>query len=187
MLVNNVGTVHARDSFLTVTDHQWLEMFELNFFSAVRAARAALPAMVSAGGGAVINISSVGARVADPIHIDYCASKAAMTSFTKALSEEFATQGVRINTISPGPVLTTLWSGPNDGDDESFAVRFADKIGVTSEEFLGDAGATLIGTSAGRWGTASEIADLVAFLVSDRAAFITGSDYVIDGGFMKTV
>ena len=94
-------------------------MFDLTFFSAVRASRAALPYLLAAGGGAIVNISSINARLPFPMVVDYSAAKAALTNLTKALSEEFAPRGVRVNAVAPGPVRTPFWTDPGGFADAS--------------------------------------------------------------------
>jgi len=108
ILVNNVGGLTARlGGFLALTDEDWYGAVNLNLMTAVRASRAALPSLMERQ-GSIINISSINARLPQPPVIDYAASKAAMTNLGKALAEEFGPQGVRVNTISPGPVRTAL-------------------------------------------------------------------------------
>ena len=104
MLVNNVGAVTPRlDGFLTVTDEQWIDSLKLEFMAAVRTTRAALPQMLEAGQGAIVNTCSVNAFLPDPAVIDYSAAKAALANFSKALSKEVGPRGIRVNTVSPGP------------------------------------------------------------------------------------
>ncbi|MDQ1633504.1 MAG: hypothetical protein QOJ32_313, partial [Frankiaceae bacterium] len=105
VLVNNVGAVTPRlDGFLAVTDEQWEATFNLTFMSAMRTTRAVLPGMLAAGRGAIVTISSVNSVLPDPTVIDYCAAKAAIANFSKALSKEVGPRGIRVNAISPGPV-----------------------------------------------------------------------------------
>jgi len=118
VVVNNVGAVALRlEGFASVTDDQWLSSLNLNFMVAVRTMRAALPLLGRrSGGGAIVTVSSVNAFLPDPGIIDYCAAKAALTNFSKALSKELGPRGIRVNTVSPGPVETALWLGPDGGD-----------------------------------------------------------------------
>ncbi len=112
VLVNNVGAVTPRpDGFLSVTDDQWLQSLTLGFMAAVRTTRAALPGMLDAGRGAIVTTCSVNAFLPDPAVIDYSAAKAALANFSKALSKEVGPRGIRVNTVSPGPVSTGLWLG----------------------------------------------------------------------------
>lgn len=112
VLVNNVGTAPTRTGgFLTVTDEEWRRTLDLNLLAAVRVTRAALPLMLAAGRGSVVTIASVNATLPDPLVIDYSAGKAALVAFSKALSKEVGPKGIRVNTVSPGPVETDLWLG----------------------------------------------------------------------------
>lgn len=114
IVVNNVGAVHPRFGGLSVvSDDDWTTALTINFLAAVRTTRAALPHLVDRGGGSIVTISSVNAFLPDPTIIDYCAAKAALSNFSKALSKEVGGQGIRVNTVSPGPVATELWLGDN--------------------------------------------------------------------------
>ena len=93
-------------------DDDWRDMLEFNLLTAVRACRAAIPAMLERGGGAIVNISSVHGRQPSAVNVDYGAAKAAMINLTKALSEEFGPQGIRVNGVCPGPVKTPWWTEP---------------------------------------------------------------------------
>ncbi|HEY5880336.1 MAG TPA: SDR family NAD(P)-dependent oxidoreductase, partial [Nakamurella sp.] len=112
VLVNNVGAATPRlNGFLTVTDEQWLTALTLNLMAAVRTTRAVLPTMLAAGHGSIVSTGSVNAFLPDPTVIDYSAAKAALTNLSKALSKEVGPKGIRVNTVSPGPVETDLWLG----------------------------------------------------------------------------
>lgn len=179
VLVNNVGSAPARTTgFLDVTDEDWQRTLDLNLFSAVRATRAALPLMLAAGTGSVITIGSVNATLPDPMVIDYSAGKAALVAFSKALSKEVGARGIRVNTVSPGPVETDLWLG---GDGVAATVSQA--AGLTREDVVAQAAGS---TVTGRFSQPSEVADLVLFLAGDHSRNITGSNFTIDGGFIPT-
>src|SRR5579863_2958538 len=112
ILVNNVGAAPARPGgFGQISDEDWLASLTLNLMAAVRTTRAALRVMLAAGKGAIVNISSVNAFLPDPGVMDYSAAKAALANFSKSLSKEAGPHGIRINTVSPGPVATDLWLG----------------------------------------------------------------------------
>ena len=112
ILVNNVGSAPARTGgFLAITDEDWQVSITLNLMAAVRTTRAVLPLMLAAGRGAIVSICSVNARLPDPAVMDYSAAKAGLASFSKALSKEVGPHGIRVNTVSPGPVATDLWLG----------------------------------------------------------------------------
>ncbi|MCI3278001.1 SDR family NAD(P)-dependent oxidoreductase [Streptomyces cylindrosporus] len=179
VLVNNVGTAPARTGgFLSVTDEEWRRTVDLNLLAAVRVTRAALPTMLAAGRGSVITVASVNATLPDPLVIDYSAGKAALVAFSKALSKEVGPRGIRVNTVSPGPVETELWLG---GGGVAQTVSAA--AGITPDEVVAQARGAMV---TGRFSTPAEIAEAVLFLAGDRAANITGSDVVVDGGFIPT-
>ncbi len=109
ILVNNVGSAPARPGgFLSITDEDWLATINLDLMAAVRATRSALPAMLAAGAGTITTICSVNARLPDPAVLDYSAAKAGLAAFCKGLSKEVGPKGIRVNTVSPGPVATDL-------------------------------------------------------------------------------
>ena len=179
-LVNNVGQADARSSFLDVTDAQWEQGFAVNVLSAVRLTRALLPALLRSG-GAIVNVSSVNARLPFPMVVDYSAHKAALTNLTTALSEEFAPQGVRVNAVSPGPVRTPGWT-----DEGRIADGIAAATGSTRDQVLDEGVPASMGIALGRMGQADEVAAAVAFLLGPDARWITGTDLVVDGGTIKT-
>ncbi|WP_280238402.1 SDR family oxidoreductase [Nocardia abscessus] len=181
LLVNNVaGTSKPAGGFGQLDDDAWLYTFDLTFMSAVRATRAALPSLLDRR-GSVVNISSVNAKLAQPRLIAQSAAKAALSNLGKSLAEEFGGRGLRVNTISPGPVWTDVWTSP-DGPGDVLA-RQAD---IAREDFAAKL-PTAVGVSTGRFTEPQEIAALVVFLASGRVANMSGSELVIDGGMMKTV
>ena len=180
ILVNNVGAVRPRTGgFLSVTDDDWLEALTINFLTAVRTTRAALPHLIDRGSSAIVTVNSVNARLPDPLVIDYSAAKAALANFSKSLSKEVATHGVRVTTVSPGPVATGLWLGPGGVAATVARAAGGDPEGVAHSA----AGAS----ATGRFTEPEEVADLVLLLASDRAANITGADFAIDGGLITTL
>jgi NAD(P)-dependent dehydrogenase (short-subunit alcohol dehydrogenase family) len=183
ILVNNVGATTIRlDGFLAITDEQWAAGYTLNFLAALRSMRAAIPRMIARGGGNVVTIASVNAFLPDPAVIDYSAAKAAVWNLSKSLSKEFGPQNLRFNSISPGPVETDLWLG-----EHGVAQTVATSTGVDFETAKATVVASQGGFSTGRFTTPDEVADLVLLLASNRAGNVTGADFLIDGGLVKTL
>ncbi len=181
ILVNNVGGLTARlGGFLALTDEDWYGAVNLNLMTAVRASRAALPSLMERQ-GSIINISSINARLPQPPVIDYAASKAAMTNLGKALAEEFGPQGVRVNTISPGPVRTPLWES-----DSGFGHALAGAMAGGDHAGFLEGFPAMAGMTVGRFTEAAEVAALALLLASGQSGSVTGSDWVIDGGMLKS-
>ncbi|GAA3228310.1 SDR family oxidoreductase [Actinocorallia longicatena] len=179
ILVNNVGAAPVRlGGFASIGDADWSRSFELNVLTAVRATRAVFPLMLAAGRGSVVTVGSINARLPDPVVLDYSVGKAALVAFSKGLSKELGPHGVRVNTVSPGPVETDLWLG-GGGVAETLSAG----SGLEPADVVAQARAE---AATGRFSTPEEVADAVLFLVSDRAANITGSDLVLDGGYLPT-
>ena len=179
ILVNNVGGAPPRTAgFLAITDADWLASININLMAAVRATRSALPSMLAAGKGAIVNVCSVNSVLSDPAVMDYSAAKAALASFSKALSKEVGPKGVRVNTVSPGPVATDLWLG-SDG----VASRVGSATGARPEDVANSAARDMV---TGRFSRPDEVADLVLLLASDVTANVTGADIRIDGGLVPT-
>ncbi|WP_022877365.1 SDR family NAD(P)-dependent oxidoreductase [Microbacterium sp. B19] len=183
ILVNNVGAVTLRtDGFLAISDEEWLATITLSFLAAVRTTRAAIPLLIERGGGNVVTIGSVNAFLPDPGVIDYSAAKAAVWNLSKSLSKEYGAEHIRFNTISPGPVATQLWLG-----DNGVAATAARNMGVDFATARDRVVASQGGFSTGRFTQPSEVADLALLLASDRAGNVTGADFLIDGGLVKTL
>jgi NAD(P)-dependent dehydrogenase (short-subunit alcohol dehydrogenase family) len=180
VLVNNVGAVRPHlDGFLSLTDADFEAALQLNFFAALRATRAAVADMAPRREGTIVNVGSVNAFFhPDGAVIDYGAAKAALLNLSKALSQELGPQGIRITSVAPGPVATDLWLGEGG---------VADVIGSAT-----GAGADAIrdqataGMPTGRFTTPREVATIVTLLASPRTANVTGADWLIDGGLIKT-
>jgi NAD(P)-dependent dehydrogenase (short-subunit alcohol dehydrogenase family) len=183
VLVNNLGAVKMRlQGFLGTSDEEFEQSMQVNFFAAVRATRAALPGMVKQGRGAIVNVASVNAFFEpDAGVLDYGAAKAALVNFTKSLAMEFGPKGIHVNAVSPGPVSTDLWLG-KDG----VAATVAKMSGTTPDEARKAVVASLGGFATGRFTTPEEVATLVVLLASEKTANVTGANYVIDGGLIKT-
>jgi NAD(P)-dependent dehydrogenase (short-subunit alcohol dehydrogenase family) len=151
----------------------------VNFLAAMRTTRAALPAMLAVGHGVIVNTGSVNSYLPDPAVMDYSAAKAALANFAKALSKEVGPHGIRVNSVSPGPVATDLWLGT-----AGVAATVSAATGIDPTDVAGQAASQMV---TGRFTTPAEVADLVLFLASERAANITGANFAIDGGLVQTL
>jgi NAD(P)-dependent dehydrogenase (short-subunit alcohol dehydrogenase family) len=181
VLVNNVGAVHLRlEGFLSVSDEDFAASFQLNFFAAIRAIRAAVPAMLEQREGAIVDVASVNAFFhRDGLVIDYGAAKAGLLNAAKALSQELGPKGIRINSVSPGPVATDLWLGA-----QGVAATVGEATGSDPDAVRAQVTA---GMATGRFTTPDEVAAIVVMLASPTTANVTGANYVIDGGLVKTM
>jgi NAD(P)-dependent dehydrogenase (short-subunit alcohol dehydrogenase family) len=181
VLVNNVGAAHVRlDGFLSLGDGEFEDSLNLNFFAALRATRAAIEDMRTRSDGVVVNVASVNSFFQpDGGVIDYGAAKAALVNLAKALSQELGPSGVRVNSVSPGPVATDLWLG-----DHGVAQTVGGATGEGADAVRDQMAASM---PTGRFTAPEEVAAIVALLASPRAANVTGANWVIDGGLVKTV
>jgi len=181
ILINNVGGSSAPGGgVLKLGDEDWQRTIDANLFAAVRLDRALLPGMLKRRAGIIIHISSIQRRL--PLFdatLAYAAAKTALTTYSKGLSKEVGPQGVRVNTVAPGFIETPA--------AHRLIVRLAEKAGTDENAAREGLMSSLGGIPIGRPGRPAEVAELVAFLVSDRAASIHGSEYVIDGGTVPAV
>jgi NAD(P)-dependent dehydrogenase (short-subunit alcohol dehydrogenase family) len=180
VLVHMLGGSSApAGGFAALGDAEWARELDLNLMPAVRLDRALLPAMVAQGSGVVIHVTSIQRALPLPeATTAYAAAKAALSTYSKSLSKEVSPKGVRVVRVSPGWIETEA------------SVRLAERIAKDAGGDL-DHGrqvimASLGGIPIGRPSKPEEVAGLIAFLASDRAATITGAEYVIDGGTIPT-
>ena len=183
VLVNNIGGLRIRlDGFLSTTDDDFQWALDMNFFTMLRASRATLPTMVRQHSGAIVNVASIHSLFQpDGSTIDYGVAKAAVVNLTKALAQEFGSQGIRVNAVSPGPVSTDLWLGESGVAETVAKVRGTDAC-TAQDSIIASMG----GIATGRFTTPEEVANLVVLLASPRTANVTGVNYCIDGGLIKT-
>jgi NAD(P)-dependent dehydrogenase (short-subunit alcohol dehydrogenase family) len=172
-LVNNVGAARIHfQGFASTTDADWQWAFDLNFFSAVRGVRAALPHLVERR-GAIVNVSSVNGRIPAIEAPEYSATKAALNNLSRSLALEFAPMGVRVNVVSPGAVLTDMQTGPG-----GFAEQLTAVAGTSTDDYVASVEKEV---PLGRWAAPSEVATMVVMLLSERLGYVTGADVAIDG------
>jgi NAD(P)-dependent dehydrogenase (short-subunit alcohol dehydrogenase family) len=174
IIVNNAGaTTPHPGGVLDIDDAEWIKDLDINFLAAVRLNAALLPALYARGKGSIINVSSAVTMSPPSPMLHYATAKAALATYTTGLAAEAGPRGVRVNTITPGNVVSP-------GAD---AVRRAiiDTVGADSPEAGG------VAIPLGRQGEPSDIAEAIAFLASDRAAWITASNLVVDGGQIQTL
>jgi NAD(P)-dependent dehydrogenase (short-subunit alcohol dehydrogenase family) len=176
ILVNSVGgSSGPSGGVLALTDDDWQDEINLNLFAAVRLDRAFVPGMLEQRSGVIVHISSIQRRL--PLFeatLAYAAAKAALTTYSKGLSKEVGPKGIRVNTVAPGFIETAA--------AHRLIVRLAEKDRIDEGAARQGLMDSLGGIPIGRPGRPEEVAELVAFLVSDRAASIHGSEYAIDGG-----
>ena len=169
ILVNNAGAAAAKlPGIEAISDDDWLESLMINFMSAVRVTKPLLNALRQSGSGAIVNVSSGGVIPFHGFMAHYGAAKAALNSYTKSLAKELAPAGVRVNIVTPGAIITP-------GGDEG-RKGLAAAFGITVEQLFKSI------PLEGRAGTAQEMAEMIAFLVSDRASYVTGHNHFVTGG-----
>src|SRR6266540_6264300 len=172
-LVNNVG-IARQAKFEELPDEEWDEYWQLNVMSYIRAIRAALPAFRARGGGAIVNVSSTAGKRPSTGMPHYSVTKAAVLSLSRLVADLYASEGIRCNAVAPGPTATEAWLGEGglaeqQGDRDEVLARVA------------------AGRPIGRLAEPQEIAWVIAFLCSDRASYVTGAAWSVDGGTVPII
>ncbi|WEZ86015.1 SDR family oxidoreductase (plasmid) [Rhizobium sp. 32-5/1] len=180
ILVNVLGGSSAPSGgFAALTDAEWEKEFNLNFFPAVRLDRALIPGMIAQGSGVVIHVTSIQRNLPLPeATTGYASAKGALNTYSKSISKEVSPKGVRVVRVSPGWIA--------DPGANGLALRIAKEAGIEYEAAVQVIMNSLGGIPLGRPAKPEEVADLIAFLASDRAASVTGTEHVIDGGTVPT-
>jgi 3-oxoacyl-[acyl-carrier protein] reductase len=178
VLVNNAGTMR-NVALADLTDDDWREQHELHVMAPMRLMRLAAPHMARQGWGRIVNVTSSSGKRPSQSNVAYAASKAGQLSVSRAFADAYAAQGVLVNAVAPGPVGTGLWL-----DEGGLADQAAATQGVAREEALA---ATEGKIPLGRLGTPEEIADVVAFLCSERAGNVAGAAWSADGGSVNVI
>jgi len=174
------GSTTPGGGFLALTDEHWLSELNLNLLATVRLDRLLIPQMIERGSGAVVHVTSIQSVLPLPdATTAYASAKAALRTYSKSISKELGPKGVRVNVVSPGWIMT-------DGTD-IFLKRIQDANGGTLEDARQLVLAGLGGISIDRGAEPYEVAEAIAFLASDRASSIHGSELVVDGGTVPTV
>jgi len=181
ILIHNVGGTSApAGGFAALADEQWQRELDLNLLAAVRLDRELLPAMLKQRSGVIVHVTSIQRLL--PLHdatLGYAAAKAALATYSKGLANEVGPKGVRVLAVAPGFTETTA--------ARALILRLAEEHSVDENTARQQLMASLGGIPIGRPNQPEEVAELIAFLVSDRAASIHGTEYVIDGGTVPTV
>lgn len=174
------GSAAPGGGFVALTDAHWLAELNLNLLAAVRLDRLLIPQMIERGSGAVVHVTSIQSVLPLPeATTAYAAAKAALRTYSKSVSKELGPKGVRVNAVSPGWIMTE--------SSEHLLKRLQAANGGTIEDARQLVLNSLGGISIGRAADPHEVADLIAYLASDRAAAIHGAEFVIDGGTIPTV
>ena len=178
ILVNNVGFAEIRP-FDELTDDDWEQLWQLNVMSYVRAIQAVLPGMRERGFGRIVNVSSTAGKRPSTGMPDYSVTKAAVLSLSRLIADLYAKDGILCNAVTPGPTASQAWLA-----DGGLADQTASRSGKSRDEVLADVGK---GRPLGRLADPEEIASVIVFLCSDRAHYVTGAAWSVDGGTVPII
>jgi 3-oxoacyl-[acyl-carrier protein] reductase len=179
VLVNNAGAARWRD-LDDVPDEDWRAQYELNVLAPLRAMRAAAPAMVERGWGRIVNVCSTAGKRPSAAMPEYSVAKSAELSLSRLFADRYASSGVLVNAICPGPVEAELWMEPGGLLDQSRELSGAG----SREEALEAAGSK---RPIGRLAEVGEIASAIVFLCSERASYVSGAAWSVDGGTVQVI
>jgi 3-oxoacyl-[acyl-carrier protein] reductase len=179
VLVNNAGTARWRD-LDDVPDSDWQSAWELNVMASLRAIKAAAPGMRERGWGRIVNVSSTAAKRPSRYMPEYSVAKAAQLSLSRLYADRLAPDGVLVNAVCPGPTKSELWVAEGGLADQSAALSGVDG----RDEALAKAGA---GRPIGRLAEVEEIAAAIVFLCSERASYVSGAAWSVDGGTVQVI
>ncbi|MGH4001445.1 MAG: oxidoreductase [Pseudonocardiaceae bacterium] len=178
VLVNNAGSASAPSSTLNRSDESWLADLEMNLLSAVRLDRALVPGMVERGSGVVVHISSIASQLPQRTESSYAAAKAALNAYSRELATEVGAHGVRVVCVLPGFVITE--------GATAHLNQMAQNQGTTTADVAQQI-VDHLNVPMGRPGDPEDVAEMIAFLASDRAKWLTGAQFRVDGGIIPTV
>ncbi len=176
ILVNNAGTSFVR-GLDELTDEDWQAQWNLHVMAPMRLMRCAAPRMAKAGGGRIVNVTSSSGKRPSLTNAAYSVTKAAQLSLSRVFADRHAADGVLVNAVTPGATASELWMA-----DGGLADQTAEAKGITRDEAI-DAQAAKV--PLGRFAEPGEIADVIAFLASPQASYVTGASWVVDGGMLQ--
>lgn len=179
VLVNNAGVARWRP-LDEISDDDWRQQFEINVMAPLRAMRAAVPAMAERGWGRVVNVCSTAGKRPSTWTPDYSAAKAAELSLSRWFADRYASEGVLINAVSPGPARSEMWTEPGGLADQAMRITGAE----SAEAAMQSAGAS---RPIGRLAEPDEIASVIVFLCSEKASYVAGSAWAVDGGTVPVI
>ena len=176
VLINNVGAILKLVNFFELTDQDWEDSFQINLMSAVRLTRLCIPSLKQSACARVINISSIAAASPQEVFPHYSAMKAGLSNFTVSLAQTLAPDQIRVNSISPGPVWSKSW------EDVAREQSNGSSLEQTRKEIMEQTGKTI---PLNRMGMPEDLTGLALFLASDQSAWITATNFTVDGGLTR--